>query len=213
MIIMKEITYRQQRILDFLNSHFEANRYWPTIREIQKKFKYKSTNAVTGHLKALESKGAITRISGRARCMKVDLTQITSPKEISSNTMELPIYGRIPAGYPDGVESSGEVGKLQLNASCIGIRPSPSAFALRVSGDSMIDAGIEDGDLVIMENDSSRNGDIVAALIDGEVTLKRLVNEPESQPFLKAENRLYPELYPTQSLEIQGVARALIRKL
>jgi repressor LexA len=77
----------------------------------------------------------------------------------------------------------------------------------------MVDVGIFDGDTVIIEQCPARDGDIVAALIDGETTLKRFINKPGRAPFLKAENRNFPELHPVAELVIQGVARAVVRNL
>ncbi|MCL6546714.1 MAG: hypothetical protein K6T61_15950, partial [Bryobacteraceae bacterium] len=95
----------------------------------------------------------------------------------------------------------------------LGFRPKEGCFALRVRGDSMKDAGILDGDLVIVEpTPNPRAGQIVVALIDGESTLKRLVRV-QGKWFLKAENPAYPELYPRADLVIQGVVRTVIRRL
>ena len=86
-------------------------------------------------------------------------------------------------------------------------------FALRVRGESMVDVGIFDGDTVVIEQCPPNDGDIVAALIDGESTLKRFINKPGRAPYLKAENRNFPELYPVAELVVQGVARAVVRNL
>jgi repressor LexA len=97
-----------------------------------------------------------------------------------------------------------------LDPETIKIPRNAKTFALEVRGDSMIGAGILDCDVVILEHAQPRHRDIVAALIDGDVTLKRFLLEGGS-PFLRAENPLYPDLIPAQELLIQGVFRALIR--
>jgi len=209
---MKEITKRQKGILEFIQKHFSTNGFWPSIREIQKNFGFKSTNAVMGHLRALEQKDYITRSPGQARayqfCQKAKLLV-----GASSDTISIPIFGSITAGYPDHVESAGAIGNLQMDVSTAGIRNGQRTFALKVRGESMIDAGIQDGDLVIVEKGEPRNNDIVAALIDGETTLKRYINAGNESPFLRADNANYPDLLPATELKIQGIARSIVRCL
>jgi repressor LexA len=127
--------------------------------------------------------------------------------------IEIPIYGSIAAGYPDGVEQGDAVGRIQIDTQTLGLRQSRKAFALRVRGDSMVDAGIFDGDTVVLDPRPPRHNDIVAALIDGETTLKRFMSPPHCPPYLKAENVAYPELYPVDELIVQGVAQAVVRRL
>ena len=103
-------------------------------------------------------------------------------------------------------------GHISLDTRSVNASKNGRTFALRVRGDSMIDAHILDGDIVILEDRKDvQNGDIVAALIDGETTLKRYVTE-HGRPYLKAENPLYPNLVPARELRIQGVLVSLVRK-
>jgi repressor LexA len=103
-------------------------------------------------------------------------------------------------------------GHVSLDARSANVSKTRGTFALRVQGDSMIGAHILDGDIVILEdNKDVQNGDIVAALIDGETTLKRYVME-HGRPYLKAENPRYPNLIPARELRIQGVMVSLVRK-
>jgi repressor LexA len=97
-----------------------------------------------------------------------------------------------------------------MDASSLGIRPGVRSFALRVRGDSMIDAHIVDGDTAILEVREPKHGDIVAALIDGETTLKRYRVE-QGVPSLRAENERYPDLIPARELVVQGVLIGLLR--
>jgi repressor LexA len=101
---------------------------------------------------------------------------------------------------------------MQVPISPSSRRRAPEAFALRVRGDSMIDADINDGDTVIIEPGTPKHGDIVAALIDGETTLKRLIKQG-SKVYLKAENQNYPDLIPTTSLTIQGIAKSVMKRI
>ena len=175
----------------------------PSIREIMGRFGFRSPATVASHLDLMEKKGAISRESGRSR-------NIILPRQRSrSALLEVPLYGMIPAGVPAGQE--------QETDRCITVYPETirlprgaKTFALEVRGDSMTGAGILDRDIVILEHAEPRRGDIVAALIDGEVTLKRYLIE-KGLPFLRAENPCYPDLIPAQELLIQGVFRALIR--
>lgn len=211
---MKGLTYRQEEILGYLQLYQREHGTWPSFREIEEHFGFRSTNAVMGHLRALERKGYISRVPGQARTFRInfDLAEEHQPEE-ALEVVEIPIYGSIAAGFPDGVESGGAVGRMQIDAETAGVRRSRRSFALKVRGESMIDVGIFDGDSVVVEQAPPQDGDIVAALIDGETTLKRFINKPGRAPYLKAENRNYPELHPVAELVIQGVARAVVRNL
>lgn len=213
---MKDLTLRQQEILGFIQIYLRENGYWPSIREIQKHFDFKSTNAVMGHLRALEKKGYISRIPGQARTFRITYQGDDNQKpDGAMNVVEFDVelLGQIAAGYPDGVETAGEIARIQMDEATARIHKSRRSFALKVRGDSMVDAGIYEGDVVILEPRLPNNGDIVAALIDGETTLKRFIQKGDKPPFLKAENPLYPKLYPVSELVIQGVAKAVVRSL
>ena len=102
---------------------------------------------------------------------------------------------------------------MSVDIESIGFKPTRNTFALRVTGDSMIDRHILNGDIVVLEHGPEpRHGDIVAALIDGESTLKTFLRK-SGKPYLKAENPKYPDLIPAQELMIQGIARAVLRTL
>ena len=222
---MKNLTTRQLEILLFIENHEKTNGYWPSIREIQEQFGFKSTNAVMGHLKALERKEVLQRIPGQARTFRInrptqaesaDTVQFEDPNfipEDATEVVDIPILGDIAAGYPDRVEPAGEIGRLQVGIEHTGFGDRCKTFALQVRGDSMVDAEIYEGDMVVVELREARDGDIVAALIDGETTLKRFIRKPGEPPYLKAENKFYPELYPVNELTVQGVAKAVVRSL
>ncbi len=150
---------------------------------------------------ALERKGYVSRERGQARGIK-----------LTSKSSGVPLLGRIPAGYPSDSPTEFEA-RLPIDPTAFGIRDRSKAFALRVRGDSMTGRQILDGDIVLVEQEQSpRNGEIVAAIIDNESTLKTLVRR-NGETWLRAENPLYPDLIPTFGLSIQGVARAVIRFL
>ena len=121
----------------------------------------------------------------------------------------LAFIGSIPAGTP-ALESQREEGCQAVDVDSLRLPNNPRIFALKVRGDSMVNAGIRDGDIALFEFREPRNRDIVAALIDGESTLKRYLVH-RGRPFLKAENPKYPDLIPAQELVIQGVQVALVR--
>jgi repressor LexA len=210
---MKELTLRQQEILGYLQVHARQQGYWPSIRDIQHHFAFKSTNAVMGHLRALERKGVISRVPGQARAYRVTFDPADEQPAEAAQVIDIPIYGSIAAGYPEGVEPAGEIGRLQIDVDTVGVRRSRRAFALKVRGESMLDAGIFEGDVVILEQRPPDHGDVVAALIDGETTLKRFIQRPGKPPYLKAENPDYEDLHPVADLVIQGVAKAVVRSL
>lgn len=189
--------------MEFLRSEHRRFGIMPSTREIQQHFGFASQTAAVSHLNALEKKGIITRLAGKARALI--FTDQIDREEI----VDIPIYGMIPAGYGDDTEPVTE-GCLSVDTRSMGLSRSADAFALRVRGESMIDAHILDGDHVVLEKKEPRNQDIVAALIDGETTLKRyLMNN--RKPFLKAENELYPDLIPARELLVQGVMVGLVR--
>ncbi|MFQ3224115.1 MAG: repressor LexA [Lentimonas sp.] len=213
---MKDLTTRQQEILTFIEHYEWRNGYWPSIREIQEKFGFASTNAVMGHLRALEKKEKIERIPGQARTFRInrpDEPEAPSIPDDATEVVAIPVMGAIAAGYPDRVEPAGEIGRLQVDIQNAGFTNRRSSFALQVRGESMIDAEIYDGDMVIIEQRDAYDGDIVAALIDGDTTLKRYIKKAGEPPYLKAENKFYPELYPITELCVQGVAKAVVRSL
>jgi len=131
----------------------------------------------------------------------------------ATEVVDIPVMGDIAAGYPDRVEPAGEIGRLQVDIQSAGFSSRRRSFALQVRGESMVDAEIYDGDMVIIEPRDAYDGDIVAALIDGETTLKRYIQKGGEPPYLKAENKFYPELYPVTELCVQGVAKAVVRSL
>lgn len=122
------------------------------------------------------------------------------------------IHGSIPAG-PVEPEEQGDLGRLVMDLSAVGIPTTDKTFALRVEGDSMSGAGINTGDILVLERREARSGDIVAALIGNHVTLKRYVITNEGETRLCAENPSHADIFELEGLQIQGVAIGLIRKL
>ncbi len=199
-----ELTHRQQEILDYLKKSQRQTGIMPSTREIQHYFKFASQTAAMSHLRALERKGVIQRLAGKARA-------VIFPDELDRGEIfDIPIYGSIAAGMAQDADQEKQ-GCISMDISALGIPRNAKTFALKVRGDSMIDAHICSGDTVILEFREPRKGDIVAALIDGETTLKRYLIE-KGKPFLRAENPDFPDLIPARELVIQGVLIALLRQ-
>jgi len=198
------LTARQQEILDFLKGELNRSGIMPSTREIQEHFRFASQTAAVNHLKALERKGAVHRMAGKARAVAL-------PSMLNRDSVvSIPFYGQIAAGMPESVEETPDCGTVAIDTSSLGIDTAARTFALRVRGDSMIDAHIVDGDTAVLEVREPRHGDIVAALIDGETTLKRYLVR-HGTPFLRAENSRYPDLIPARELVVQGVLAGLLR--
>ena len=197
------LTDRQKKVLDFIQREQRDKGFTPSTREIQSHFRFASQTSVMQYIAALEKKGFLRRQAGKARALITPLQK--------QRIHDVPIYGQIPAGMATMTEQDIE-GHVSLDAHSANVSRTQGTFALRVRGDSMIGAHILDGDLVILEPSKEvHNGDIVAALIDGETTLKRYVVD-RGRPYLKAENPRYPDLIPARELKIQGVVVSLVRK-
>ena len=197
------LTDRQRDVLQFIQREQREKGVTPSTREIQSHFRFASQTSVMQYIAALEKKGFLQRHAGKARALITPIQKV--------RIHDVPIYGQIPAGMATLTEQNIE-GHVSLDAHSANVSKNHGVFALVVRGDSMIDAHILDGDVVILEQSKEvHNGDIVAALIDGETTLKRYVVD-HGRPYLKAENPRYPDLIPARELKIQGVMVSLVRK-
>lgn len=197
---MNTLTARQAEVLDVIKAHLADTGYPPTRKDIAREFGFKSPNAAEEHLRALARKGAIEMIPGTSRGIR--LTQADG----------LPLIGRVAAGAPILAQEHVE--------EHLAVPPGlfyPSAdFLLRVQGDSMIDAGILDGDLLaVHDTPTARNGDIVVARIDDEVTVKRLRRKSRSKLLLLPENADYEPIEVSArsgEFAIEGVSVGIIRR-
>jgi len=184
----KELTLRQKEILDFIQESIELNGYPPTYREIGKQFEISSTFGVKRHIDALIKKGYLESESNSNRAMSIVNMEKSSSSQMP-NTMEIPIIGRVAAGYPILAEQNIE-GTLTIDQSLT--RQGKETFGLKVKGDSMIKAGILEGDIVIVNSQkSANNGEIIIALLGDEATCKRFENK-NNKFNLIPENDNYP---------------------
>ena len=201
--MLPALTDRQKAIYDFLLKTIRERGFAPSIFEIGRQFKIASTNGVSDHLKALEKKGYIRRVGKRA----IEVANALGKSALMA-TREVPVVARVPAGKPFFSEENIE--EMITIPSDMG---SGRRFALRVKGDSMIGAGILDGDRVIVKQQgTAENGDIVCAMIDGEATLKRFFKD-DGVITLKAENDKYaPITVSAGEFRIVGKIVGLLRK-
>jgi len=163
---------KQSEIYDFLKSYTESKGYPPSVREICEAVSLRSTSTVHGHLKRLEKKGMIKRDPSKPRALEI--AELSAPKKEMIN---IPIVGKITAGLPIlAAENIEDTFPIPLDY----IKHDNELFMLRVSGQSMINVGIRDNDLAIIESTQRAiNGDIVVALIDDSATIKRFFKEKD----------------------------------
>lgn len=198
---MVKLTARQQQVLDLIRQHIDATGYPPTRADIARELGFKSANAAEEHLKALARKGAIEIIAGASRGIRL-------PENAG-----IPVVGRVAAGNPILAEE-------HIEAYCEMPRHffQPQAdFFLRVSGDSMIDIGIHDGDLLAVHNTPvARDGDVVVARLEDEVTVKRLRRGPAAHALqLLPENPAYGPIevdLRKQDCVIEGLSVGIVRR-
>lgn len=198
---MNKLTARQSEVLEFIRSYIDETGYPPTRADIAKELGFKSANASEEHLKALARKGAIEMIPGTSRGIRLPVSE------------GIPIVGRVAAGSPILAEEHIE-DYCDLPASFF----SPSAdYLLQVRGDSMIERGILDGDLLAVHRTQSvNNGDIIVARIDDEVTVKTFKkSRSKYQVTLLPENQDYSPIEVDlryQEFEIEGIGVGVIRR-
>ena len=203
---MRPLTERQQQIYDLIKENIQTTGMPPTRAEIAQKLGFRSANAAEEHLKALAKKGAIEMIAGSSRGIRLLLEQPDDPNEIEG----LPLIGKVAAGSPilaqEHIESHYQVSPSLFK---------PQAdFLLRVEGMSMKDIGILDGDLLaVHKTQHVKNGQVVVARIDDEVTVKRLSQKGRHVKLL-AENAEFAPIdvdLEQQSFAIEGIAVGIIR--
>jgi repressor LexA len=199
---MKGLTKRQTEVVEFIRDYIQEHSYPPTIRDIASHFSV-SVKAAFDHVKALEKKQVIKSDMNRSRSLEI-LSDEFSPL---NEALAIPLLGSVAAGMPLLTEENLD-GTLSISSEMLG---TGDFFALKVKGDSMINAGIFDGDFaIIKQTNTASNGTIVVAWVqDDAVTLKRLFIE-KNRVRLQAENDAYPPIY-TQDVRIVGQLQLVIR--
>ena len=207
----KGLSARQQRILDFIREFFEERNYPPTVRDIQQACEVSSTSVVDYNLRILQRLGLIKRDREVSRGIELLVG--------GRRRGRVPVLGYIAAGEPSPVptqESFADyeaIDEVEVPQGLVGEVPA-DAFALRVKGTSMIDALVDDGDVVIVRPvEAVQNGDMVVAWLqtEKEVTLKRLYNEGERVRLQPANSTMSPIYVDPENLEVQGKVVAVLR--
>lgn len=210
-----KINQRQRQILEFLRDHALSHAYPPTVREIGLAVGLSSSSTVQNHLNSLEARGLIRRDPAKSRTVEVVDARPEAQARVQDNVVQLPLVGRVAAGTPvlaaENIEDHLRVGPE--------IARGDDSFALTVHGDSMVGAGINDGDIVVVRprRDPPPDGTIVVARVENEVTgesevtVKRLYKEA-ARVRLQPEN---PSMEPifARELHLEGVVVAVIRLL
>ena len=200
---MKELTSRQREILQFISDYIENNSFPPTVRETAAHFSV-SIKAIQDHFTALSKKGYLFKDEKRSRSLKV----LGNLNKKTREGYKIPVLGSVAAGKPIFCEENYE-DTIYLSEPFI--KPGNSYFALHVRGTSMINAGINDGDLAIIKQQSTANdGDIIVAIIDDSVTLKRFYKE-STRIRLQAENPEFNPIY-SQDVKVLGKLSHIIRE-
>lgn len=206
---MKELTRRQQDVLDAIQKYQNANGFPPSIREITAELNLSSAAGVHKHIKALVKKGVLSKSNFLSRSLRL-INQVSAAQE--DKMYDIPLSGYVAAGSPiEAITQSGEsipVPETLLSS------PSRPHFALKVRGNSMIEEGILDGDIVILESrDEANNGEAVVALINNqEATLKRIFTERGKVRLQPANVQMEPIILETGDVRVQGVVVAVMRR-
>jgi len=205
--LKKALTERQKNVFNYIKNSIELNGYPPTYREIGFEFEISSTFGVKRHIDALIKKGYlnITENSSRTLSINEPYSKYSSGPQ-SAEVIELPILGRVAAGQPILAEENIE-GTLSVQKSLIGGKS--DCFGLRVKGDSMINAGIFEGDVVIVNpQKDANNGEIVVALLGNEATLKKFERKNNNITLIP-ENDKYDRIHISSSDDFSIIGKAL----
>lgn len=202
---MRELTLRQKQVLNAIREHILQEGYPPSVREIGERLGVRSSCTVQRHLEALTVKGYLRRDGSKARTLEI-VNDRSEPR--SRAVVAVPVVGRVAAGLPLLAEEHIET-HLPLGRDLVG---DGAVFALRVRGDSMIEAGLFDGDTVVVrQQGTANNGDIVVALVDGgEATVKRFYRD-NGRIRLQPANSAMEPIYPEQ-VEVLGRVMLSIRR-
>lgn len=200
------LTKIERRILDYIVDSLKRNTYQPSIREIGKRFGIKSTKTVSEHLQSLAEKGYIERDASRSRGVRL------LGVDLAPNLLSVPYYGRIAAGEPALLRED-IVNEFAIDRKLVG---APDTFLLKAEGDSMEGMGILDGDMVLVEptlREELKNGDIVAARLDGEATVKRYFARDEDVVLEPANPNYAPILvHDDADFQVLGRVTGLLRR-
>jgi repressor LexA len=197
------LTPKQKAILDFIRSYRQKRGLSPTQREICEEFGYSSFGTLQKHIRLLLEKGVLVRDWNKRRSL------VLAEEDKRAGAVEIPLAGRIAAGQPIEAEPEGETVAVPEVLTRKG-----QNYVLRVNGSSMIDDGIQDGDYVVVNRrEKASNGEMVAALLNGEATLKRFYREADGRIRLQPANEGMKPIWVAEGdLKVQGIVVGLMRK-
>ena len=214
---LPELTERQRQVFDFIQDRIRAWGYPPTIREIGEHLSIRSTNGVADHLKALKRKGYLTQEDMKSRTLRPTKSRGGAVRALvpkKSNMVSIPLLGRVAAGEPILAEEQAE-GTVVVDSFLVG--NSRKLFALKVVGESMIDAGILDGDYIFVRKRSQADaGDVVVVMIEEEATVKRYFPEGDRvrlQPANPAMEPIFIHKKDFRQAQLIGIVVGVYRKL
>lgn len=207
-----DLTERQKEILEYLAQYIGNNGYAPSVREIANHFGFGSPSAAKKHLDTLARKGYLNASNNISRgiSLKSDADTDHDPVIKRESVINVPVVGRVAAGLPILAEENLE-GSIVIDSMFV--RTTDDCYALKVKGESMINAGIYEGDIVVVSPKKSvHNYDIIVAMVDGEATVKRYIRK-DGQTLLMPENEAYPviEVKPTSDFSIAGKVVGVLR--
>ncbi|MFA7681611.1 MAG: transcriptional repressor LexA [Candidatus Peribacteraceae bacterium] len=199
------LTPHQRTVLNYVREFQHKRGYSPSLSDLALAFGVRSKNAVAKVVNALVREGQLEKDpKGRIKIIDSPDSETTHLEPLM-----LPLFGPISAGFATAAEEHAE--EMVTLESYIVKKPA-STFLLRVRGDSMINAGIFEGDLVVVERDvEPKAGEIVVGVLDGEFTLKRLKRD-KGKYYLQAENPEYPDMYALEELQVAGIVRGVVRR-
>ncbi len=210
---MEDLAPRQREVLNYIAACLDQRGIPPSFREIADALGIRSTNGVSDHIKALERKGYIKREKGgRARARAMRLTEKATGSFHEAATVAVPLVGHVAAGQPILAEENHE-GVLRIDGTLV--PAGVTVFALRIVGDSMIEDGILDGDVVFVRQQAgARDGEIAVAMVEGEATVKRLFREGGRIRLQPANSAMQPIVVDdTQEVQVLGRVIGVYRNL
>ena len=203
----RDLTQRQRQVLEHIIEHIREEGRPPTIAEIGTRFGITSTNAISDHLIALERKGFIERSNNKAR--GIYITNKAAAGLYPSEVDMLPLIGRVAAGQPILAEEN-----IERYVPVAASATAGNGYCLQVQGDSMIEDGIFEGDVLVVDQQRTpRQGDVVVALVNGEATVKHYHPHGSIVELRPANRAMAPLRYPAGEVQLQGVAVAVHRSL
>ncbi|HIG09710.1 MAG TPA: transcriptional repressor LexA [Alphaproteobacteria bacterium] len=204
------LTKKQKELLDYITLINKKNGISPSYEEMKNRLNLKSKSGIHRIISALEERGFIRKLANKARAIEVLNTNITIPQELTNKVIDIPLYGKIAAGTPiEAISNS-----LSIITTPIDMVKGGEHYALEISGDSMIDLGINNKDIAIIKKSKvANNGEIVVALIDkSEATLKKFKKTSSNIVLIPANDLYQTQTYESTRVEIQGILVGIMRK-